>query len=96
MTDHHDGWLISSAELARLLGKSVGWLYRHRAALEAAGMPAPHPAFKRPLMWSRGAVRFWIDGRHQQVADQHAADQERAGARARMAARARSLAGKGA
>lgn len=89
MTDRHDGWLISSAELARLLGKSVDWFYRHRAELEAAGMPAPHPAFKRPLMWSRGAVRLWIDG-----PAANRVDQDRQAAGARMAARAQSLAEK--
>ena len=86
----HDGWLISSAEVAQRLGKSVDWFYRHRTELEAAGMPAPHPAFKRPLMWSRGAICQWIDGRSQLEIDQ-----DRAGAQARMAARAQSLAAKG-
>ena len=86
----HDGWLICSVELARMLGKSVDWFYRHRAELEAAGMPAPHPAFKRPLMWSRGTVRRWIDGRHD---DQLQASRGDAGVR--MAENAKRLAGKG-
>ena len=87
----HDGWLICSAEVAQRLGKSIDWFYRHRAELEAAGMPPPHAAFKRPLMWSRAAICEWIDGQRRRQVDEYDA----AGASARMAERAKGLAGKG-
>lgn len=60
--------LLTAAELARMLGVSPGWLRRHRAGLDAVGLPAPrlssHDARGRTRSyWAATDVAGWMDSR---------------------------------
>lgn len=65
--------LLREADLASLLGLSVGVFRRYRAALQAGGMPAPLVSIGpddrgRPL-WSLRAVDRWLDQARADAAD---------------------------
>ncbi len=77
-------WTPSDAAAA--LGRSARWLARHRAALEAAGFPAPLPM---RLGYDPDAVRAFIERRRAAEANPdgawHDALDQRAAALARLA-----------
>ena len=83
-------WLMSAAEVAARMQRSVDWFYHHRKALEAKGLPKPHDAFLPVLMYSRMAVRAWIEGEPKDVAA--AGDEDLTGWAERLDANAAELA----
>ena len=54
--------MITSGDVAHMLGLQSAWSFLHRRPeLEASGFPAPMPWSKRPLLWKRSEVDFWIE-----------------------------------
>ena len=58
--------MITSGEVAHMLGLQGAWSFLHRRPeLEASGFPAPMPWSKRPLLWRRTDVEFFIEHAHE-------------------------------
>ncbi|WP_133251487.1 helix-turn-helix transcriptional regulator [Zavarzinia aquatilis] len=54
------GRLMTAAEVAALLGHALGWFYRERRRLEAAGFPPEVRGLRN--RWDRAAIEAWLDG----------------------------------
>lgn len=52
--------LLSARDVAELLGWSVNYWYRRRAALEAAGFPRPLRVGKVGTRWDPAAIEAWL------------------------------------
>lgn len=52
---------VTTAQVAAKFGRTVKWLYRRRARLEAEGFPKPLPGTSNRL-WAADAVDDWFVG----------------------------------
>ena len=53
--------MMTSAEIAAFLRRSVRWFYRHRRQLHALGLPQPAPVPGHPR-WHPAGVYRWLEG----------------------------------